>query len=173
MPTWLLTPGPVILKCHVRTSKNDPLVDEVQLLQANPQYAHIRHTDGRETTVSIQHLAPSGSSSGGTNVLPWHDPQAETVSQSDRATVVEGAIDHLEHPAEDTITNTTMEGDIQVPVAPERLTTPTPTLPMNSTGPAVSGDMATPTKHAPLLRRSSRQRRAPDRLSYPLKAEGK
>ena len=106
-------------------------------------------------------------------MFPWHDPQAETVSQSDRVTVVEGAIDRLEHPAEDTITNTNMEGDIQVPVAPEGSTTPTPTLRTNSTGPAVSGDMATPTKYAPLLRRSSRQRRAPDRLGYPLKAEGK
>ncbi len=27
---------------------------------ANPQYAHIRHADGRETTVSIRHLAPCG-----------------------------------------------------------------------------------------------------------------
>ncbi len=35
-------------------------VDKVELLQANPQYAHIRHPDGRETTVSIRHLAPCG-----------------------------------------------------------------------------------------------------------------
>ncbi len=54
------SPGPVLLKRHVRTSKIYPLVDEVELLQANPQYAHIRHADGRETTVSIRHLAPCG-----------------------------------------------------------------------------------------------------------------
>ena len=60
MPTWLSSPGPVLLKRHVRTSKSDPLVDEVELLQVNPQYAHIRHPDGRETTVSIRHLAPCG-----------------------------------------------------------------------------------------------------------------
>ena len=59
-PTWLSSPGAVLLKRHVRTSKSDPLVDEVELLQANPQYAHIRHLDGRETTVSIRHLAPCG-----------------------------------------------------------------------------------------------------------------
>ena len=58
MPTWLSAPGPVLLKQHVRASKTDPLVNEVELLQANPQYAHIRHADGRETTVSIRHLAP-------------------------------------------------------------------------------------------------------------------
>ncbi len=32
---------------------SDPLVDKVKLLQANPQNAHIRHADERETTVSI------------------------------------------------------------------------------------------------------------------------
>ena len=41
VPTWLSTPGPVLLKRRVRASKSDSLVDEVQLLQANPQYAHV------------------------------------------------------------------------------------------------------------------------------------
>ena len=76
VPTWLSTPGPVLLKRHVRASKSDPLVDEVQLLQANPQYAHVRHTDGRETTVSIRHLAPRGS----TDELSWQDSQADNSS---------------------------------------------------------------------------------------------
>ena len=60
VPTWLSYPGPVLLKRHVRVSKSDPLVDEVELIEANPQYAHIRHADGREATVSIRHLAPCG-----------------------------------------------------------------------------------------------------------------
>ena len=60
LPSWLSEPGAVLLKRHVRTSKNDPLVDEVELLQANPNYAHIKYPDGRESTVSIKHLAPSG-----------------------------------------------------------------------------------------------------------------
>jgi len=38
----------------------DPLVDEVELLQANPHYAHVRYPDGRETTVATKHLAPKG-----------------------------------------------------------------------------------------------------------------
>ena len=42
VPSWIITPGPVLLKRHVRTSRNDPMVYEVELLQANPQYAHIR-----------------------------------------------------------------------------------------------------------------------------------
>jgi len=38
----------------------DPLVDEVELLQANPHYAHVRYPDGREMTVATKHLAPKG-----------------------------------------------------------------------------------------------------------------
>ena len=57
MPSWLVA-GPVLLKRHVRQSKYDPLVDEVELIEANPQYAVVRNNDGRELTVSIKHLAP-------------------------------------------------------------------------------------------------------------------
>ena len=125
MPTWLLTPGPVLLKCHVRTSRSDPFVNEIQLLQVNPYYAHLQHIDRWETTVSIQHLAPSGSPNGSTNVLQWHVPQAETGSLSDRATVVDSANDnHQEHPAENVPTTiTTTEEDTHIPVAPEGATT--------------------------------------------------
>ena len=35
-------------------------MDEVDLLEANPHYAHVRYPDGRETTVSTRHLAPKG-----------------------------------------------------------------------------------------------------------------
>nr|XP_027225402.1 uncharacterized protein LOC113817525 [Penaeus vannamei] len=44
IPSWLCEPGPVLLKRHVRTSKTEPLADEVELIQATPQ-----------------HLAPAGS----------------------------------------------------------------------------------------------------------------
>lgn len=60
IPTWLASPGPVLLKRHVRQSKTEPLVEEVELLQANPHYAHVRYHDGRETTVATKHLAPKG-----------------------------------------------------------------------------------------------------------------
>jgi len=46
--SWLCEPGTVLLKRHVRHSKTEPLVDEVELLQANPNYAHVRYPDGRE-----------------------------------------------------------------------------------------------------------------------------
>lgn len=60
LPTWLSEPGPVLLRRHVRNSKYDPFVDEVELLEANPHYAHVRFDDGRESTVSTRNLAPVG-----------------------------------------------------------------------------------------------------------------
>ena len=40
LPNWLLHPGPVLLRRHIRNLKSDPLVDEVELLESNPSYAH-------------------------------------------------------------------------------------------------------------------------------------
>ena len=62
VPTFLSSPGPVLLRRHVRRSKYEPLVDEVDLLHANPNYAHVRHGDGCESTVSTRDLAPCGKS---------------------------------------------------------------------------------------------------------------
>lgn len=59
-PSWLMTPGPVLMRRLVRHTKYDPLVDEVTLLQGNAEYAHVRLPDGRETTISTRHLAPLG-----------------------------------------------------------------------------------------------------------------
>ena len=63
LPAWLQNPGPVYLRRHVRNRKTDPLVDPVELLQANPEFAYIRHQDGREDTVSLRDLAPAPSDS--------------------------------------------------------------------------------------------------------------
>lgn len=60
LPSWLCSPGKVFLKRHTRTSKYEPLVTEVDLLQANPQYATVKLADGRESTVSVENLAPVG-----------------------------------------------------------------------------------------------------------------
>ena len=60
LPTWLSILGPVLLRRFVRHSKQEPLVDEVELLEANPQYAFIRYANGKESTVSIKDLAPTG-----------------------------------------------------------------------------------------------------------------
>ena len=57
LPSWLSAPGPVMLRRFVRHTNNDPLVDEVHLMDINPSYAHIRYPDGRESTVSIKDLS--------------------------------------------------------------------------------------------------------------------
>jgi len=54
--SWL-KPGPIYVKRHIR-NKDEPLVDEAELLEINPSYAHVRLKDGQETTVSIRDLSP-------------------------------------------------------------------------------------------------------------------
>ena len=58
VPSWLLKRCPVLVKRQVLSSKTDALVNEVELLQANPHFAYVRFSDGRETTVSTKQLAP-------------------------------------------------------------------------------------------------------------------
>ncbi|CAK1591212.1 unnamed protein product [Parnassius mnemosyne] len=58
LPTWLINSGPVLIKKNIRTSKYDPLVEEAEVLHANPTYSHVRLSDGRECTVSNRQLAP-------------------------------------------------------------------------------------------------------------------
>ena len=59
MPSWLTTSNRVLLKCFVKQSKYERDVDEVELLEANPSYAHLRFKDGRETIVITLALAPT------------------------------------------------------------------------------------------------------------------
>ena len=56
----MTTQEKVLLKRHVRKSKYDPLVDEFDLIDVNPEYAHVRFSDGKESTVSVRDLAPCG-----------------------------------------------------------------------------------------------------------------
>ncbi|GFT76014.1 pro-Pol polyprotein [Trichonephila clavipes] len=60
IPTWLTKTGPVLMKNQMRANKYEPIVQEVEFIEANPDYAHVKLGDGRETTVSIRHLAPRG-----------------------------------------------------------------------------------------------------------------
>ena len=57
IPSWI-TPGPVYIKNHTRTSKNQPPVIKATLLDVNPQYAHVKLPSGTETTVNIRDIAP-------------------------------------------------------------------------------------------------------------------
>ena len=46
-----------MLRRFVWNSKNDPLIDEVELTSVNTSYAHIRYPDGRKSTVSLKDLS--------------------------------------------------------------------------------------------------------------------
>lgn len=51
-------PAPVLLGKFQRRSKFDPLLEEVDLLEANPDYAHIRLTEGhkRDSKLFVNNL---------------------------------------------------------------------------------------------------------------------
>jgi len=57
LPSWLVQSKPVLLRKFVR-SKGDPLVEEVELLEAIPKFAKVCFSNGRESTVSISDLTP-------------------------------------------------------------------------------------------------------------------
>jgi hypothetical protein len=142
IPSWLCTPGSVLLRRHVRHSKTEPLVDEVELLEANPHYAHIRYPDGRETTVSIRHLAPTGDPSETVNTVPDVGDDIDTPVISDLNTLdmnsSEAALlkDHNNHD---------------------------PSLPSDHESSFVEPPSRQESASIP-LRQSTRERRAPDQL---------
>ena len=59
IPTWLTKSKTALVKRHVRTSKHDPLVDEVDILEVNPCYVRVKYPSGREDNVSLKHVAPA------------------------------------------------------------------------------------------------------------------
>ena len=58
LPSWMTTGSKAFMKRFVRHSKSDPLVDEVEIMHVNPNYAQVRCPNGREMTVSLRNLAP-------------------------------------------------------------------------------------------------------------------
>uniref|UniRef100_A0A1Y1KRZ4 Integrase catalytic domain-containing protein n=1 Tax=Photinus pyralis TaxID=7054 RepID=A0A1Y1KRZ4_PHOPY len=77
MPTWLTEAEQVLLRRCDRSSKYQPLVEEVDLLESNADYSFVRLRDGRETTVSNRHLAPIG----GQGEIIASRPEPEVVVQ--------------------------------------------------------------------------------------------
>ena len=45
VPSWLAVQSSVLLRRHASTNKYEPIVEEVPLVEANPQYAHVRFVD--------------------------------------------------------------------------------------------------------------------------------
>ena len=63
LPGWLTDNSKALMKRHTNRSKYDPLVEEVELLDVNPNTSHVRTGEGVELTVSNKHLAPIGDDS--------------------------------------------------------------------------------------------------------------
>ncbi|GFT37457.1 retrovirus-related Pol polyprotein from transposon opus [Trichonephila clavipes] len=81
IPTWLTKPGRVLIKNQMRANKYEPIVQEVELIEANPDYAHAKLGDGRKTTVSIRHLAPRGETTRSHCLSTRNQLIEETVSE--------------------------------------------------------------------------------------------
>jgi len=58
LPSWLISPGPVLLRNFKRSNKNDESVKKVELLEANPHHALIKDQKEITKTVSVQDLTP-------------------------------------------------------------------------------------------------------------------
>ncbi|XP_069794857.1 uncharacterized protein [Narcine bancroftii] len=57
---WLASPGPVLLRRHMRAYKAERLVEHVFLLHAIHNYAYVRFGSGKEDTASTRDLTPTG-----------------------------------------------------------------------------------------------------------------
>jgi len=136
LPTWLLTPGPVLLRRFVRHNKSDPLVDEVELLAANPTYAQVRYPGGRESTVSLRDLAPCPGPVMLSN-LRDEAPAANVEPDVAKSLLADSATGTL-----------------------EPITTGPASLEPVTSGPVSTGPVT------PELRRSTRETRRPDRLGF-------
>ncbi|GAA47282.1 hypothetical protein CLF_100170 [Clonorchis sinensis] len=60
VPTWLTTPRSVLLKKFDDASKYEPMAKEVEIINCNSHYTHVRFPAGKEGIVSVRHLAPRG-----------------------------------------------------------------------------------------------------------------
>ena len=109
----------VVLRRHVRYTKHDPLVDEVELIEANLQYALVRHPDGRQATVSLRHLFPAWDVLYQKTIpekIP--DPSDIEIQPGDHRT----APDTL--PSDDDTASVAFLSDLSEESIPEALTTP-------------------------------------------------
>ena len=89
LPSWLLQPGPALLRRFTR-NKGEPLVDEVELVDVNPNFARIKFPDGRESTVSVSDLAPCpGSQNEANDYLPEVPSTADPVNSNSETEINE------------------------------------------------------------------------------------
>ena len=70
MPTWLTRSKSALLKRHLRGSKYESLVETVDILEVNPNYAYVSFNNGQKTTVSLRHIALLGDGMNSLNTEP-------------------------------------------------------------------------------------------------------
>ena len=81
IPTWLTRSKSGLLKRYLHGSKYEPLVETVDILEVNPNYTHVHFNNGRETTVSLRHIAPLGDGMNSLNTVP--DPMPGDAQELD------------------------------------------------------------------------------------------
>ena len=86
IPTWLTLSKTALVKRHVRQSKHDPLVDEVEVLEVNPCYAKVKYPSGREDNVSLKHVAPCSNNSD--RIVTDHSPSKNLNMNSADSSVI-------------------------------------------------------------------------------------
>lgn len=84
---WLILEGPTLLRQQVWHSKNDPLVEEVEIVEGSPEYAHVRLPDYRVTAVSLRHLTSMANDSSESPDANSYLPQPWTTSEVHHASV--------------------------------------------------------------------------------------
>ena len=79
--------GTHLCKNHNRNDKSDLLLEEAELLEANPQYAYVSLEDGREIPVSLRDLAPKAITSREENHVNNYDAATEPSLHEQNETV--------------------------------------------------------------------------------------
>lgn len=141
LPSFLAQPGPVLLKRFVR-NKSDPVVEEVELLDANQSFSHVRFPNGRESTVSTGDLA--------------HRPSSHASANVDND-------DGLRTPINAPPTSVRVNASPNLP-EPETVTTNNEVIPVSNFDNSSTSQLLSPSTEPITLRRSSRSRKPPDRF---------
>ena len=142
----------------------DPLVEEGDLIEANPRYAYVSFPDGRQSTVATKHFAPIGELSAPMDFAVGEDNESFT--------------DHTSWPPESEGQYTTRSLVDPASFSPEpegQSTTQWMTSDTSVDSPLMKScdiedvttvDAPTHSNERTVLRRSRRERRPVDRLSY-------
>ena len=143
-PSWLCSPGAVLVRKHVRQNKYEPLVERAELVHATPHYAFVRFEDGHESTVSLRDVAP----------VP--EDNSEFAPSSGEVTS-----EFLNSSKEDS----SIQGDPAI--SPNAFSNDNEQSPSSGSEPIPAPSFVNEDKTEQVtLRRSSRHRKPPDRLTY-------